>query len=245
MIKEEKDAKIRKIVKELGCTENQARNALELARYDEELAKVIVKEHNGEKRTSYAGGVSGQVVEMPKSEYADDFKKLMEHSNKNQEEAATGKKTLTIYKNGLLIDDRFVRLPEKERDEVIRKISETGEVPSSLFGIKQGDLIDVEVNVQTGDMYKEDYPGKSHSVRTAVPKETGGVIEIGSNPDVVFKLTINKQNVIVKLGGCTTFLPLKEHLEKNNIPGVLTHNGKEVRWNEAPSKYSRSLLQLQ
>ncbi|KAI5191027.1 hypothetical protein NECID01_1257 [Nematocida sp. AWRm77] len=242
----EKEHAVKKLVKELGCPENQARNALVLARGDSETAAAIVKEYNSAKKTNYVGGQSGQIVEVPKSEYADAFEKLMKHSKQNEGEPATCKKTLTIYKNGLLIDDKFVRLSEKEKKAMIDKISETGEVPSELFGIKRGDLIDVEiVTDQTEELYKEDYPGRSYTIgrSPSLPKETGDVIDLGST-EVVLKLTLNGTNVMVNLGGCASFAPLREYLENQNIEGTLVCGGKDVPWEECPEKYNRSLIRL-
>lgn len=165
---------MKKTMKQMGCSENQARNALELARYDEGVAATIIKEYNSAKKTNYVGGHSGQIVEVPRSEYADAFEKLMKHSKQNEDKPAVCTKTLTIYKNGLLIDEKFLRLSEKEKKELIDKISETGEVPSELFGIRRGDIVDVELVMDHAEeTYKEDYPGRRTRLIGQCPKIAG------------------------------------------------------------------------
>ncbi|KAI5171125.1 hypothetical protein NEFER03_0527 [Nematocida sp. LUAm3] len=243
MSPEEKNETIKGLVKEAKCTENQARNALELSRYNVEIAKSIVKEYTSAKKTNYVGGVSGQIQEVPKSQYADEFARLMQHSNQNQGETAKEKRLLTIYRNGFLIDDQFTRLSPKERDSLMKRISETGEVPSDMFRIHKGDLVDVEIDMKLDEMYKEAFPGESYSIKQSLPKETGSTIDLGTQ-EVTFKLTVNKQNVIVKMGGSSSFLPLKSYLDEKNIKGSLFHEEKCVSWDEDPSKYSRTRLSL-
>ncbi|KAI5186158.1 hypothetical protein NEHOM01_1323 [Nematocida homosporus] len=247
---EQKTHAIIDLMQELNCTENQARNALELAQYNYDLARTIVKEYLSDKKTNYVGGNSGQIVEMPKSEYAEEFEKLMRHSQNNhnnqnnQENTVVVKKTLTVYKNGFLIDDKFTRLTQEERDALMKQISETGEVPSHLFEINPGDLVDVEIALQTDETYREDFPGEGRTIQQTVPKGSGESIDLGG-PEVVFKLTVGGKKVHVKMGGCSDFHPLKQHLEGQGLTGQLFCSGVSVAWDENPSKYSRDLLNLQ
>lgn len=243
MSPEEKEHAIRQLMEEIKCTQNQASNALILARGNKEIARTIIKEYNSATKTTYAGGVSGQIVETPKSEYADEFKKLMEHSKNNQGQEATASKTLIVYKNGIVIEDKFTRLKENERDAMIKKISETGEVPSHLFGIKQGDFIDVEMSMRLDEIYKEEYPGDAHTVSLSVPVETGDKIELGSS-EIVFKLVIQNKVVTVQMGNCTDFSSLIEYLKKKNISGNLKCNGQIISLADPPAKYNRSRIIL-
>ncbi|EHY65595.1 hypothetical protein NERG_01202 [Nematocida ausubeli] len=235
--------KIAELVKKLNCTENQARNALQLARDDMAIAETIIKEYNADKRTSYVGGHSGQIVEIPKTKYAAEFEKLMKASNAGENEEAVGSRKLTIYKNGFMIDDKFTPLSEKEIKRALDNILKKQEVPSDLFNIKQNDLVDVEIQDKSDEVYKEDYPGLSRTVKLTIPQEGKSVIELGTD-EVLFKLTIRNKNTIVKMGGCTSFAPLQKYLQERECPGGLFHDGKNVPWEENPSKYKRELLKL-
>ncbi|OAG33336.1 hypothetical protein NEIG_01821 [Nematocida sp. ERTm5] len=241
-------AKITELMKKLNCTENQARNALKLSRDDMAIAETIIKEYNSDKRTSYVGGNSGQIVEMPKSGYAAEFEKLMKESNKADSDKTesgepVGNRKLSIYKNGFLIDDKFTRLSDKEIKRVMDNIIKKQEIPSDLFNIKQNDLVDVEIQDKSDEMYKEDFPGVSRTINLSIPKEDKSVIELGTD-SVLFKLTVGNKNIIVKMGGCTTFQPLQEYFKEKECNGKLSYDGKEVSWDEDPSKYKRELLKL-
>lgn len=243
MSPEEKAHAIQHMMKKIKCTHNQAKNALDLARGDIELATSIVKEYNSNIKTTYAGGVSGQIIETPKSDYAKEFKKLMEHSKNNQAHEAVAKKTLAVYKNGFLIDDKFTRFKEEERDKLIKKISETGEVPADLFGIKQGDFIDVELSMHIDEIYKEEYPGDPYTIKKSFPIETGSIVELGSS-EIVFKLVIQNKIVTMHMGGCTNFKPLQSYLEKSNLSGKLTCEGRTISWSDSPINYNRSRIRF-
>ncbi|KAI5192406.1 hypothetical protein NEMIN01_1993 [Nematocida minor] len=243
MAKEAASSNIKILVEKLNCTENQARNALQIARDDMAIAEVIIKEHRAEKRTSYVGGNSGQIVEMPKSGYAEEFEKLMKHSEMNQGEEAVGKRKFTIYKNGFLIDSKFTPLKEAEIKRTMENIFKNKELPSDLFNINQDDLIDVEVVDKSDEIYKEDYPGASRTVNLAIPTEAKSHIDLGGD-SIVFKLTIEGKNTVVKMGDCPTFSLLKAYLEERGICGRLIYEEKEISWDENPANYKRTLLKL-
>ncbi|KAI5179743.1 hypothetical protein NEOKW01_0206 [Nematocida sp. AWRm80] len=243
MPSEERKQNIQKLVRDLGCTENQARNALEISRDNLDMAKTIIKEYRAETQTTYAGGKSGQVVEMPKSDHTRQFEELMKHSAANQDKEPVGSKKLIVYKNGFLIDDKFTKLTEKEREEIMDKIASTGEVPSEMFKIKQGDLVDVEIEMKTDTVYKDVFDGVAHSISVTRPTNTGKKIALGTN-ETLFKLTLGMENVLVEIGGKHSFEDLKKYLEQNNQAGQLYSGDKQVDWSEDPSKYNRALLRI-
>lgn len=243
MVKEVIDTKVKQLMDSLNCTENQARNALKISRDDMSIAEAIIKEHKSEKRTNYVGGNSGQIVEVPKSGYAEEFEKLMEESNKNQTQVAVASKKFTIYKNGFLIDSTFTRLSEKEVKRTLETIFKTKELPSDLFNIKQDDLIDVEIQDKSEEIYKEDFPGVSRSVSLSIPTEDKSKILLGDD-SILFKLNIHSKNTIVQMGGSSTFSLLQDYLKERGISGRLVCDDKEVSWDEDPSKYKRTLLRL-
>lgn len=237
---EEENPQEKILMKKLNCSKNQARNAMKIARDNMSLAETIIKEFNSEKRTNFVGG--NQIVELPKSKYAKEFEELMKHSESSTEKAVAHKK-FTIYKNGFLIDEKFFRLSEREIKKRLDKIFKDKELPSDLFNINQNDLIDTEIHDKSEEIYKEEYPGESNTISLSIPTETNSKIELGDN-SVVFKLTINGRNSIVKLGGSSNFHPLREYLKRTGITGRLFSEGKEISWDESPENYKRTLLEL-
>lgn len=241
MAADEKQQAVDRIVKDLGCTKNEAKNAMSLAGGNEELARSIVQEYKKATHTTFAGGKSGQILEMPKSGYAAELEKMQKHSNANQTQKAVGQKTLTVYKNGILVDDKFTRLSESEREEMLKNISNTGEIPSKLFGIKQGDYLDIETNIKTDEIYKEDYPGISHSINIQHPTKKGEPISLGSGGPV-FKLVVGETARVVRMGECKTLTPLQDFLKENGISGTLFCDKECVSWDDDPGKYNRCTL---
>lgn len=243
MKKEEENPDVKILMEKLNCTENQARNALKIARDNVSMAEVIIREYRSEKRTNYVGGHSGQIVEMPKSGYAEEFEKLMKHSEMYKDEKPAKKKTFTIYKNGFLIDSKFIPLKETEIKKRMETIFKNKEIPSDLFDIDQDELIDIETHDKSDEIYKEEYPGKSRTINLSIPKEEKSVIDLGDD-SIVFKITINGKNTIVKMGGCSTFSLLKDYLEEKGIHGRLSYEDQMVPWEDNPDNYKRTLLKL-
>ncbi|OAG28905.1 hypothetical protein NEDG_01044 [Nematocida displodere] len=244
MDRKEREPTIKGLIDELGCTENQAKNALTLAQGNVNTAKGIIREYRETTRTSSAGGTCAQMTENPKSEYAEEFERLQKHSDGNQNEEAAATRALIIYKNGFLIDEKFTPMTEAERNAAMKQISETGEVPSEMFGIKQGDLVDVDVSIQTDEVFKEDYPGPFYSVKHSAPAIPGDAIELGSGGPI-FKLIIKGKSAIVKMGPEETFHALRDYLGRKGINGNLKHEKTDVSWDENPSKFERMVLQLE
>lgn len=243
MKKEAENQDIKILVDKLNCTENQARNALKIANNNLSLAEVIIKEYKSEKRTNYVGGNSGQVVEMPKSQYTEEFEKLMKHSDINKDKEPIARKIFTIYKNGFKIDSKFIPLSESEIKKRLETIFKNKEFPSDLFEINQNDLIDAEIHDKSDEIYKEEYPGMSRTVNLSIPVETKSGINLG-NDSILFKLTLQGRNTIVKMGGCSSFSSLKSYLEEMGIVGKLFYEDKEVSWDDSPDRYKRTLLKL-
>ncbi|KAH9385868.1 uncharacterized protein NEMAJ01_0764 [Nematocida major] len=244
MVREIANPKVAELMKSLKCTENQARNALKLSRDDAEMAAAIIKEHRSEDRTTYAGGQSGQILETPKSKYAEEFSKMMQEDAENPpSDSPVERRKLTIFKNGFLIDGKFTRLSDHETKRIMEKIIKKKEVPSDLFNIKQDELVDVEVEDKSGEMYREKCPGDSRTVNLCIPVENKAKIELGDD-SIVFKLTIEGKNTIVQMGKCSSFEELKAYLGERGVSGKLYMEDKEVCWNEDPSKYKRTLLRL-
>lgn len=260
MKEETQEEKIRTLRSECHCTENEARNALMLSRGDMCRAREIVKA-KASRDTRYVGGVSGQVVELPEANHAI-IDKLMQKSEENRKD--TGAQSVkvskfVVYKNGIMAGDKFHRMSSKKRDELLDSITRTGDIPRELFGIKQGEMVDVDFSLQTDESYQEMYPGQGHTLSGPMQASTeepgakagepsgGGVgdsINLGEGGPV-FRLMIAGRRVKVTMRKGATMLELIDFLKQKGLhASTLLSGEKVVRGEDSSDLYDRDMLTL-
>jgi predicted HTH domain antitoxin len=219
-----------RVKKELGCTENEAKNALLLTGGDVDGAIELIRKKRGDsKETRFTGGVSGQLVELPEKNMQV-IDKLVEKKNSmgSREEGSVARsEKVTLYQNGILIGEKFHRMSQRDVEQFIEDVLKKGEVPSERFGLQHGEAVDVQFDPRIDEVYQEKCPGEGYRLGGKGPLEAkerslddalermGSAVDLGEG--VVFMFRAGAKRIKVTMGRGSTMQVFISHLEDAGV----------------------------
>lgn len=211
----DREARVRKIVEEAGCSEDVARRAEQEAHGDLEKAVRIARKKGN---VVYSGGKSGLYVEE-----------------------GPAKKSITQYKNGILVEDKFYDF-SVDNNIRFKAMLEERTFDASLLGL-DGETAEVMYTEKLDEEYGEaaktrpekgpSFVGEGRrlgdSQREIQSSEVPDMLEIAKDGDVLFKVMIGSKRVTVRMVSSQTVGDFFDFMEKYYDFGlILSSNGREV-----------------
>ncbi|TBU03755.1 hypothetical protein CWI37_0239p0030 [Hamiltosporidium tvaerminnensis] len=190
---------VRKVQEATKCTKEVAEKALLESKNDAEKAITAIKKKKG--NDLYVGGYrSGLMVE------GGDKKKI---------------KTITVYKNGILVEDVFYDYKKKENRD-LKKMLDNREFDRNILG-EDGETAEVVFNDRENEEYKvkvEHFTGTSHTLSGKKEKEIEcpDSIIVDEDGDVFFKVLLSGRRIKIQISSKKTvndfIIYMKKYTEK-------------------------------